>query len=311
MVVLIRSNRNLRGTIEDDFLKLGRSRRFGNRRRLVANGGDGDDVILGSRGRDKLLGGNGSDTLYGGRGNDTVCGGEGDDSIIGGSGNDKLFGNSGNDSLFGGRGRDRLIERYGSDVLNGGSGRDYIRSVSDNGEPVPAQDEEGLVDQFGDFGTFNPNDTLTGGRGRDVFEIRTLLDAKRSIIEQHLDEDGRIDWRGIAGENGNVHDHWVQNFGTDTITDYQAGIDKIKLVGHTIAIESVTNKTDEIGRAYTEILVWSDQGADGQGGGGAHDLDRLGVLNVYGDPVAEGDIEVNAGVFYGAYDNISQVPEVD
>ena len=309
MVVLISSNRNFRGTIEDDFLKINRSK--GVTRRLIVNGGDGNDVVIGSFGRDKILGGNGNDIVSAGRGNDTVFGGNGDDIVYGGSGRDYIFGGRGNDSLFGGSGNDRLVDRFGSDLLDGGNGNDYLRSVSDNGEPIPAQDPNGLINQFGNFGTYSPNDTLTGGSGRDTFEIRALLDAKRSIIEQHLDEDGNIDWRGIAGENGNVHDHWVQNFGTDTITDYEAGVDQIRLVGHTIAIESVTDKTDEIGRAYTEILIWSDQGADGQGGGGAHDLDRLGVLNVYGDSVTAADIEVNAGVFYGAYNNISQVPEID
>ncbi len=305
MVVLISNNNNLLGTNGDDILKLGRSR--GNNKILVARGRGGNDLLIGSRRRDRLFGGSGNDRLFGGNGNDTLAGGTGRDILVGGNGKDKLFGGLGNDYLNGGNGNDRLIEGLGADRLIGGRGNDYLRSESDDGEPIPAQDANGLVNQFGTAGTYSSNDTLTGGSGRDHFEFRFLLDAKLETLAKHINRNGDINWRGVAGENGAVHDHWVNGIGTDTITDYQAGKDKISLVGHTVAIESVTAKTDANGVDYTEILVRSDQGADGQGGGGAHDLDPLGAIHVYGDAVAANDITVNAGVFYGQYDNIVDV----
>jgi Ca2+-binding RTX toxin-like protein len=49
---------------------------------LTVDGGDGDDVILGSAGDDVLLGGAGCDVIIGGGGNDVIDGGEGEDLEI-------------------------------------------------------------------------------------------------------------------------------------------------------------------------------------------------------------------------------------
>ena len=49
---------------------------------LTADGGDGDDVLIGSAGDDTLLGGAGDDVLLGGPGNDTIDGGPGNNVVI-------------------------------------------------------------------------------------------------------------------------------------------------------------------------------------------------------------------------------------
>jgi len=49
---------------------------------LTANGGDGDDVLIGSAGNDTLTGGAGDDVLIGGPGLDNLDGGTGDDILI-------------------------------------------------------------------------------------------------------------------------------------------------------------------------------------------------------------------------------------
>jgi Ca2+-binding RTX toxin-like protein len=49
---------------------------------LTANGGDGDDVLIGSRGNDTLTGGNGDDVLLGGGGQDVLDGGPGNNVVI-------------------------------------------------------------------------------------------------------------------------------------------------------------------------------------------------------------------------------------
>ena len=49
---------------------------------LTADGGDGDDVLLGGAGNDVLLGGAGDDVLIGGPGNDIIDGGPGDNIEI-------------------------------------------------------------------------------------------------------------------------------------------------------------------------------------------------------------------------------------
>jgi Ca2+-binding RTX toxin-like protein len=49
---------------------------------LTADGGDGDDVLLGSAGDDELLGGDGDDVLLGGPGLDSLDGGPGNNILI-------------------------------------------------------------------------------------------------------------------------------------------------------------------------------------------------------------------------------------
>ena len=49
---------------------------------LTANGGDGDDVLIGGAGNDTLTGGAGDDVLIGGPGIDILDGGPGDNVLI-------------------------------------------------------------------------------------------------------------------------------------------------------------------------------------------------------------------------------------
>jgi Ca2+-binding RTX toxin-like protein len=49
---------------------------------LTANGGEGDDVLIGGAGDDTLLGGDGDDVLIGGPGNDTLDGQDGGNVVI-------------------------------------------------------------------------------------------------------------------------------------------------------------------------------------------------------------------------------------
>ena len=49
---------------------------------LTADGGDGDDVLIGSAGNDTLNGGAGDDVLIGGPGQDVLDGGPGNNILI-------------------------------------------------------------------------------------------------------------------------------------------------------------------------------------------------------------------------------------
>ena len=180
----------------------------------------------------------------------------------------------------------------GSQTVDAGGGNDRIYSYSDDGEPDPAQTggAEGRVDPAVPDG--QADDVIKGGQGKDVFAFRLLLDAKDEILEKHTRDDGTVNWRKVAGENDNVHDHWVAGIGNDVILDFsnQDG-DKIDIRGHTVEIASLTYGEDEAGD-YSLITLRSQQGA----GGGAHDEDPLGTIKVYGDRVEESDITVKAKV---------------
>lgn len=62
-----------------------------------ANGGTGNDSIIGNQANNVLNGNNGNDYIDGGLGNDTIRGGSGDDTLIGGGGSDSVYGDLGVD----------------------------------------------------------------------------------------------------------------------------------------------------------------------------------------------------------------------
>ncbi|MEO3752004.1 calcium-binding protein [Streptomyces sp. B6B3] len=73
-----------------------------------AEGGAGDDLLLGGDGANHLFGEAGADEIRGGRGNDELNGGEDDDTVYGNSGDDILYGGPGDDLLSGGPGADEV-----------------------------------------------------------------------------------------------------------------------------------------------------------------------------------------------------------
>lgn len=79
------------------------------------DGGDGNDMVIGS---------DLADTIRGGAGDDDLFGGDGDDRIFGDGGHDWLVGEDGNDTLDGGDGNDRLTGMAGADTYRGGPGAD-------------------------------------------------------------------------------------------------------------------------------------------------------------------------------------------
>ncbi len=260
--------------------------------------GAGRDTVNGGTGNDMLDGGAGRDRLNGGQGNDMMDGGAGRDQLNGGQGDDALFDGAGNDRLNGGQGNDTLVNSYGRDRLNGQNGDDILVSYSDAGEPEIAQDT--------DASQVNPNeplrasnDTLIGGNGADTFYFQLTLDAKEEIIAKHTDANtGEINWTntGIAGENNNAHDHWVDSIGNDTIRGFDKSEgDQIIIEGHTVVADVQQIDRNNDGQTdYSLITLTSNQG-----GAGAHDGDALGTIKVFGDEVTADDISVDRTVFYG------------
>lgn len=272
----------------------------------IIEGGSGGDVLLGGEGNDRidggahndyLDGGAGDDRLKGGTGNDMIDAGEGDDLVEGDSGDDSVLDGYGNDVVDGGAGADSLANSWGNDVTSGGAGHDRIVSYSDAGEPVPAQDANGLVNAGEPLA--DSDDILTGGSGADTFWFELALDAKQAIIAKYTDANtGRVDWAGVTGENGAVHDHWLEAFGDDVILDFNRRQgDRIAIEGHTVSVASIeqVDANGDGARDYSLITLISQQGA-----AGAHDEDQLGTIKVYGDAVTLADISLDATPTFGA-----------
>src|SRR5262249_16767451 len=72
-----------------------------------ANGGSGDDTILGNAGPNQLDGNAGNDSVDGQGGNAQLDGDDGDDTLLGGDGDDTLIGNAGK-VAFDGQGGDNI-----------------------------------------------------------------------------------------------------------------------------------------------------------------------------------------------------------
>jgi len=149
-----------------------------------------------------------------------------------------------------------------------------------NGETLRADDPNDPVisvtrTYFPGHPYIDPEVKMKGRDGADEFLIRTYISGKPAIVARNADPDtGVIDWsgNGVAGENDNVHDHWVDYFGTVKIKDFDAGEgDTIRVQGHTVALNAIEVLGDD-----TLIVVQSQQG----NGGGAHDEDILGYIIV-------------------------------
>ncbi|MBN9671439.1 calcium-binding protein [Roseibium aggregatum] len=271
----------------------------GNAGNDILDGGDGNDTLSGSNGNDTLSGGDGDDSLHGGRDNDVLSGGSGDDTLHGNGDDDTLSGGDGTDYLYGDSGDDVLEGGAGTDHLYGGDGNDHLLAMSWAGEPVPAQDADAQVNSGEPLAD---DDVLQGGNGADTFEFRWLIDARDEILDKHRDADGNVDYsmNGVAGENDNVHDHWVESIGVKTVADFNPDEDTLVFAGHTVQLDEITYEDIDGDSKLDSVLTFvSNQG----GNGGAHDGDYVGTVIVLDNLIETASVD--AGVFYGVEDPYS------
>jgi Ca2+-binding RTX toxin-like protein len=170
-----------------------------------AFGLSGDDTALGGDGNDSLVGNAGDDSLNGEAGNDIARGTIGDDIVRGDSGNDTLFGGGDGDSVEGGAGNDVLNGDSGLDTVAGGSGSDTVRGQGGADRLFGGDGDDFVLGNQGADSLFGGggNDILIGGEGDDV----------------------------ATGGSGGDAFAFQATHGTDTVTDFEDGIDKISLVG--------------------------------------------------------------------------------
>jgi len=222
---------------------------------LTADGGDGDDVLIGSNGADTLLGGAGDDVLIGSGGNDILDGGTGDNVIV----QNAAVGTISSTAV--GQTRALLAQ---SDVT---AGNDHITvthadgavRIEGVGAPVIVADAvaaHGLVvsggagDDVIDASGFAADTAmrfiLSGGSGNDVL---------RGGHENDLMVGGAgADRFGFSGQNG-----------TDTVADFQHGIDQILLTGYGSVFGSFADLAGVISQAGADVHI--DLGARVSGAG--------------------------------------------
>ncbi|MEM9154810.1 MAG: hypothetical protein AAGB13_07185 [Cyanobacteria bacterium P01_F01_bin.33] len=215
-------------------------------------GQDGIDVIDALEGDDSIDGRHGIDIMYGGHGNDTMQGGTGDDFAFGGADDDDLSGDKGNDAVFGDRGNDVISGGSGKDTLNGGIGDDLL---SGDGGNDSLRGESGADTLLGG----NGDDTLDGGEGNDILMGASIEDLLQGVSGHNelIGGEGIDTLLGGFGDDvlwgGPSNDDLTGNWGSDTfvlaaeegidtITDFQDGVDRLRLSGLEITdIEAVSD----------------------------------------------------------------------
>lgn len=194
------------------------------------------------------------EALEGSNFNDTLTGGVNNDTLTGLGGNDTLSGGNGNDRLFGGAGIDLLDGGNGDDYLDGGADNDTLRGGTGNDTLLGGLGNDVLDGGVGDdiLNGGAGNDTLTGGLGNDIFRFTDLG-------------------------------------GTDTITDFKRGNDRIDLAG----LDAVTGGARD---AFSWIGSGAFSGTAGQLRSYSEGRNYFVAGDVNGDGIADFIIQTNVQI---------------
>jgi Ca2+-binding RTX toxin-like protein len=209
---------------------------------LFFDGGDLNDVLIGSNGNNHIYGFGGDDYIEGFGGHNLLVGGQGDDYFIGsdlsnhiymddidsfdaggggddyaegGEGSDWISGGAGDDVIKGGEGQNRLAGGSGRDRIISGSGDDYVFAdgymLRGDETSIELQSDSSLdKDQYDDYvDAGDGNNQVTGGAGSDI------------IITGDGDDQIGGDIRDISGLSEGLQDRYVplpqHMHGEDTI----------------------------------------------------------------------------------------------
>ena len=211
----------------------------------------GNDIVWGRGGNDIIIGGDGNDHLYG----QSPSGGvDGADSITGGLGSDYLQGNAGNDTLDGGAGSDRINGGKDNDLITGGIGADSVNGNAGNDSIDGGEGNDSLRGG-------KDNDVLTGGNGSDYLQGDLGNDTLSGSAgwDTLTGGDGTDQFKFAAGDATTVSG----SAGSDVITDYVDGTDKIAL-GFTVA--AVVTGTDQ--SSFAAAATYAQQLLDNHAGTG-------------------------------------------
>jgi Ca2+-binding RTX toxin-like protein len=270
---------------------------------IYFDGGEGDDIVDGSNtdrsivaeggtGQDTLIGGSDNDRLTGGNGNDAVSGGSGNDTLIGGTGIDGIEDVSGVDLLYGGIGNDTFMIDSVSDLVFEIPGEGMDLAIASGSYYLYAQVENlQLAGTAGIFGVGNNlANTITGNEGANLL----LGGAGNDSISGAAGNDA------LFGELGD--DSLSGDAGIDYLTG-GAGNDSLQGGNDADAVYGEDGSDTLVGGAdfYTDILVGGvgDDVLRGDSGLGDYDLMDGGAGNdsYYADSYADLTFEdVNAGI---------------
>ena len=181
---------------------------------LIGHGNALDNRLIGNSGDNQLFGEDGNDAMYGGLGNDTIFGGDGNDVLSGQESENELHGGAGNDTYYISLGLDTIFENAdeGTDTVvmqssftlpehfenltltgtsnaigRGNAARNTLIG-NDGNNQLFGEDGNDSLDGRGGL------NTLVGGKGDDIYTIRTVDDH----IVENAGEGNDTVWIGQA-----------------------------------------------------------------------------------------------------------------
>jgi len=174
-------------------------------------GGDGADIIFGSRSANQLFGNGEDDHLFGLGGNDTLDGGALNDRLFGNAGGDTLIGGTGSDHLTGGKGKDILFGNDGigpdaaadyfvftsiGDSTVSRAGRDVIMDFEDTFDQIDlsALGDLSFVGMFAPFTGTGPEVRVSGEPSGWVIQVDRNGDTKMDFSIEIRDFEHHIEW---------------------------------------------------------------------------------------------------------------------
>ena len=178
----------------------------------------GNDTLVGKDGDDTLSGGDGNDLLQTGRGDNIVLGNKGDDTLSASverseeAGNNIFNGGDGDDFLEGSNGNDLLVGEKGEDTIDGSGGSDTIDGGDENDDINGDAGDDFIDGAEGD-------DELTGGDGNDIIFGGDGNDTIDGLEGQDV----------LSGNQGNDVFELIPGTGEDVIADFEDGTDQLLL----------------------------------------------------------------------------------
>jgi len=239
--------------------------------RLVINGLAGDDVIdasgLGSAMQLTESGGDGNDVLIGGTGNDVLSGGAGDDVLIGGGGTDVLDGGSGDNITVQSF---RVTNPQSPDLQRqaeyDGTARSDTITVTQTDAGIQVS---GATPATVNTSQLIANLAIDGGAGNDVIDASAMpASGMRFILAGGTGNDVL---RGSEGNDllvgGAGSDRFVFSGvnGTDTIADFQHGVDLIQLSGYGASLDRFNDLTGRMSQVGADVHIDLSAASSGAG----------------------------------------------
>ena len=193
---------------------------------VQVDGAGGTDTLNGIEGA-YLIGSDFNDILTGGSGGDILAGQRGNDSLVGGDGNDLLRGDAGSDNLHGGAGFDWAVYRF--DDIGLATGVTFDASAVGQSELVSISDSQGGIDALREIEAV----TVSGSNFVDTVIGSAFSDVIDGMGGEDIITGGGGGDTLTGGAGADVFRYLVTSDSTaaasDTITDFQVGVDRIDL----------------------------------------------------------------------------------